>query len=83
MWVSVMAAYLDLLRTAAGSAAEPGSEEVAERYDGASDSTTVASDVRHRPFCHGTSCLLLLLFFFLFIYFYFFIIIIIINYFIS
>ena len=54
MWVSVMAAYFDLLRTAAASAAEPGSEEVAKKYDGASESTTLASHVRHRPFCHGT-----------------------------
>ena len=51
--VSVMAAYFDLLHAAAASAAEPGSEEVAERYDGGSESTTVASHVRHRPFCHG------------------------------
>ena len=50
-----MAAYFDLLRTAAVSAAEPGSEEVTERYDGASKSTTVASHVRHRPFCHETN----------------------------
>ena len=55
MWISVMAAYFDLLRTAAASAAEPGSEEVAERYDGASESIIVASHVRHRPFCHGTN----------------------------
>ena len=55
MWVSIMAAYLDLLRAAAASAAEPGNEEVAERYDTASKSTTVVSHVRHRPFCHGTN----------------------------
>ena len=45
MWVSVMAAYFDVLRAVAVSAAEPGSEEVAERYDGASESTTVAFHV--------------------------------------
>ena len=45
----------DLLRTAAASAVEPGSEEVAGRYDGTSESTTVASHVRHRPFCHHTN----------------------------
>ena len=55
MWVSVMAAYSDLLHAAAASVAESGSEEVAERYDGASEFTTVASHVRHRPFCLGTN----------------------------
>ena len=55
MWVSEMSAYFDLSRAAAASAAEPGSEEVAERYDGASESTIVASHVRHLPFCHGTN----------------------------
>ena len=50
MWVGVMAAYFDLLRAAAASAAEPGSEEITEMYDGASEFTTVASHVRHRPF---------------------------------
>ena len=50
-----MAAYFDILRTAAASAAEPESDAVAERYDDASKSTTVASHVRHRPFYHGTN----------------------------
>ena len=54
-WVSEMASYFDLSRVAAASAAEPDSEEVAERYGGASESTTVASRVRHRPFCYGTN----------------------------
>ena len=45
----------DVLRVAAASAAEPESEDVAERYDGASESTTVASHVRHQPFCHGSN----------------------------
>ena len=57
MWVSVLAAYFDLLRTAAASAAELGKEEVAESYDGGSESTTVASHVRHRPFCHGANAI--------------------------
>ena len=55
MWVSVMAAYFNLLRAAAASANESGNEEVAERYDAASESTIVASHVRHLPFCHGTN----------------------------
>ena len=55
MWVSVIPAYLQLLRVTAASAAEPGSEEVAARYDGASICTKVASHARHRPFCHGTN----------------------------
>ena len=55
MWVSVMAASFDLLCTAAASATEPGCEEVAKRYEGASESTTVASHVRHRPFFHRTN----------------------------
>ena len=55
MWVRVMAAHFDLLRTAAASATELGSEEVAERYDGASETTTETFHVRHRPFCHETN----------------------------
>ena len=47
----MMAAYFELLRAAAASAAEPESEKVAENYDGASVSTIVASHVRHRPLC--------------------------------
>ena len=53
MWVSVMAAHFDILCAAATSAAEPSSEEVAEMYDGAIESTTPASYVRHRPYGHG------------------------------
>ena len=41
-----MAPYFGLLRTAVASAAEPGSEEVAGRYDDASEFTTVASHER-------------------------------------
>ena len=48
MWVSMMAAYLDLLCMVAASATEPGSDEVAERYDDASESTIVESHARHR-----------------------------------
>ena len=36
-----MVAYIDLLRTVAASAAEPGSEEVAEKYEDVRESTTV------------------------------------------
>ena len=55
MLVSVMAAYFELLPAAAASAAEPGRKKVAERYDSASEFTTVAFHVRHRSFCHGTN----------------------------
>ena len=55
MLISVMAAYFEIVRAAAASAGEPGREEVAERYDGANESTTVASHVRHRLFCHETN----------------------------
>ena len=55
MLVGVMAVFFDLLRAAAASAAEPGSEEIAERYDGASESTTAASYVRHQQLCYGTN----------------------------
>ena len=48
-------AYLDLLHAIAASVAQPGSEEVAERYDDASESTTIASHVGHQLFYHGTS----------------------------
>ena len=43
------------LRVAAASAAEPRREEVAESYNGASESTAMASHVRHRSFCYGSN----------------------------
>ena len=55
MRASVMTVYLELLRVASASAAEPRSEEVAESYDGTSESITVESHVRHRSFCDGTN----------------------------
>ena len=49
-----MAAYFDVFHAAAASAVESGNEEVDDRYAEASEPNTVASHVRHRPFCEGT-----------------------------